>query len=150
MIVYSQLLQCSVYTCAVQYYWGEPHTSVTALRTCVCIYLSIYACLDRPLTINFKSAHSNISRWFNFTSSVQLSRENEREGLLPDYRVGVKESESEDYSSWMHWQYTWQLTFWTMVLVWQSRDKAGCEWHSDSRVRVYAGFRYAPGMTTHT
>ena len=27
---------------------------------------------------------------------LQLSRENEREGLLPDFRVGVKESESED------------------------------------------------------
>ena len=30
---------------------------------------------------------------------AQLSRENEREGLLPDCRVGVKESESEDDSS---------------------------------------------------
>ena len=29
---------------------SEPHTSVTALSTCVCIY----ACLDRPLTVNFK------------------------------------------------------------------------------------------------
>ena len=39
---------------------NEPHTSVTALRTRV--YISVYACLDRPLTVNFKSAHSNISR----------------------------------------------------------------------------------------
>ena len=38
---------------------SEPHTSVTALRMRVCIY----ACLDRPLTVNFKSAHSNISWW---------------------------------------------------------------------------------------
>ena len=37
---------------------SEPHTSVTALRTCVSIYLS----MDRPLTVNFKLAHSNISR----------------------------------------------------------------------------------------
>ena len=29
---------------------SEPHTSVTALRKCVCIY----ACFDRPLTVNFK------------------------------------------------------------------------------------------------
>ena len=29
---------------------SEPHTSVTALHTCVCIY----ACLDRPLTEKFK------------------------------------------------------------------------------------------------
>ena len=40
---------------------------------------------------------------------LQLSRENEREGLLPDCRVGVKESESEDYSSWMYWQYAGNL-----------------------------------------
>ena len=39
---------------------SEPHTSVTALRTRV--YLCAYACLDRPLTGNFKWAHSNISR----------------------------------------------------------------------------------------
>ena len=31
-------------------YWGEPHTSVTALRTRVSIRLS----MDRPLTGNFK------------------------------------------------------------------------------------------------
>ena len=78
---------------------------------------------------------------------LQLSCENKREGLLPDCRVGV-ESELQDNSSWMHWQHTWQLTFWTMVRVWRSRDKAGCEWQSDGR--VYTGFRYAPGMTTHT
>ena len=31
---------------------SESHTSVTALRTCVCIWLA----MDRPLTVNFKSA----------------------------------------------------------------------------------------------
>ena len=31
---------------------SELHTSVTALRTCV--YGCLLACLDRPLTINFK------------------------------------------------------------------------------------------------
>ena len=30
---------------------------------------------------------------------IQLSHENEREGLLPDCGVGVKKSESEDNSS---------------------------------------------------
>ena len=42
--------------------------------------------------------------------------EDERERLLPDCRVGEKESESENYSSWMH--------FWTMVsltIAWQGR-----------------------------
>ena len=43
----------------------EPHTSVTALCTHVCICPSIYTCLDGPLTVNFKSAHSNISRGLN-------------------------------------------------------------------------------------
>ena len=70
---------------------SEPHTSVTALRTCVYIYQTI--CLSMlvwtdHLTINFKSAHSNI-----------LRREIEHEGLLLACRVGVKEGESEDYSS---------------------------------------------------
>ena len=46
---------------------------------------------------------------------LQLSRENEREELRPDRRVGVKQNESKDYSSWMDRQYVQQLTFWTMV-----------------------------------
>jgi len=33
---------------------SEPHTSVTSLRTCVCIYACLFACLDRPLIGNFK------------------------------------------------------------------------------------------------
>ena len=33
---------------------SEPHTSVTSLRTRVCIYLCLLACLDRPLTGYFK------------------------------------------------------------------------------------------------
>ena len=33
---------------------SEPHTSVTALRTRVCIYIRLFVCLDRPLTVNFK------------------------------------------------------------------------------------------------
>ena len=55
--------------------------------------------------VNFKSAHSNYFTMIVHTqplTDMQLSRENERErllSLLPDCRVGVKESESEDYSS---------------------------------------------------
>ena len=40
---------------------SEPHTSMTALRTRVCMLVG----LDRPLTVNFKWAYSNISRWWN-------------------------------------------------------------------------------------
>ena len=69
---------------------------------------------------------------------IQLSRESKREGLLPDCRVGVKESESNNYSSWIHWQQARQLTFWTMVRVWRSRDKAGWlqvrAWHDRSYI----------------
>ena len=43
---------------------SKPHICMTTLHTHVCIY----ACLDRPLTVNFKSAHSNIS-----TSHLQCS-----------------------------------------------------------------------------
>ena len=64
-----------------------------------------------------------------FTMNVCFSRVNEHEGLLPDCRIGVKESESEDNSSWMHWQHAQQLTFWTMVRVWRSREKAVYKWH---------------------
>ena len=41
---------------------SEPHTSVTVLRTRVSIYLSTYLSMDRPLTLNFKLAPSNISQ----------------------------------------------------------------------------------------
>ena len=40
---------------------SEPHTSVTALHTRVYVRLS----MDRPLTVYFKSAHSNILRWLS-------------------------------------------------------------------------------------
>ena len=40
----------SVSSCLIGASLSEPHTSVTSLRTCVCMF----ACLDRPLTVNFK------------------------------------------------------------------------------------------------
>ena len=102
-------------------------------------HVCIYACLDQPLTVDFKSAHSNISRWLMVHADVYFSytsRENKCEGLLPACRVGVKESESEDYSSWMHWQCARQLTFWTMIWVWRSRDRrtVGCTLASGTRL----------------
>ena len=30
----------------------------------------------------------------------------------------------------MHWQLTWQVTFWTMVQVWRLCNKAGCNWQT--------------------
>ena len=86
---------------------SELHTSVTALNTCVCIYL----CLLRSTTYcKFQMRAFRILQCLR-RRVFQLSRENEHEGLLPDCRVGVKESESEDDSSGMHWQHTQQHTF---------------------------------------
>ena len=42
---------------------SEPHGS-----DCIAHVVCIYACLDRPFTINFISAHSNISQWWTMDS----------------------------------------------------------------------------------
>ena len=42
--------QCCNHSYVIGVSLSEPHTSVTSLRTCVCMF----ACLDRPLTVNFK------------------------------------------------------------------------------------------------
>ena len=76
---------------------SEPHTSVTASRTRVSIY--------GPTT--YRKFKISAFKYFTMIecsrlTDVQLSRQNEREGLLsllPDCWFGVKESESEDYSS---------------------------------------------------
>ena len=79
---------------------SEPHTSMTAMRKCVCIY----ACLFGPTTYckfqmsTFKyftmiACHVHADVHF---SQLSLNRENECEGLLPDCKFSVKESESED------------------------------------------------------
>ena len=52
----------------------------------------------------------------------------------PDCSVAVKESESEDDLSWMHWQHARQLCE-PMVRVWRLRDKAGYEWSWPMTVR---------------
>ena len=52
---------------------------------------------------------------------LQLSHENEHEGLLADSTVGVKEWELRVYSSSIHWRQAMQLTFWTIVWVWHGR-----------------------------
>ena len=47
-------LRCSYCSILIGVSLSEPHTSVTALRTHVCIYACLFVCLDRPLTVNFK------------------------------------------------------------------------------------------------
>ena len=58
-----------------------------------CMYLVIYACLDRPLTITPNE------RIQYFTMSTWACTSAKRGGLLADRRVSVKESESKDDSS---------------------------------------------------
>ena len=84
--------------------------------------------MDRPLTVNFKSVHSNISWRLSVHAArcrrvLELSHENE-------HGVGVKESVSENYSRWMQWQHAQEFTsVWTMVatnvmIAWQCTLRA--------------------------
>ena len=75
---------------------SEPHTSVTALSTCVCIYV----CLDRPLTVNFKWAHSKFAKpWeWAWSATARLQGWCERER-------GWNDSNS------IRWQHAQQITF---------------------------------------
>ena len=87
--------------------WASPTLAwLHWARVCV----SSYACLDRSLTVNFTHSYFTISNICPRRRVLQLSRENKRDGLLPDCRVGMKESDSKD-SSWIHWQHARQLTF---------------------------------------
>ena len=131
---------CSCLLCIIGASLSEPHTSVTALRTRVCIQL----CLDRPLTRNFKSADSNISRWMStpMCTAAIRAKQWERAWRAAARLQGRRQRDIKDDSSWMPWQHIWQLTFWTMLRVtWQGRQL---------RVTIGTGFRYAPGMTAHT
>ena len=64
---------------------------MTALCTHVCVCLLVLFVWTDHLTVNLK--------YFTIECPhrcvLQLSCENEREGLLPDYRVGAKENKSE-------------------------------------------------------
>ena len=90
---------------------SEPHTSVTALRTRVCILI----CLDRPHTGNFKSAvqifHNECPHRRVF-QLLELSRENKREGLLPDCKVSMKERDQKAMGART-------APFWTLIRVWR-------------------------------
>ena len=73
---------------------SEPQTSVTALSMCVCIY---HLCILGLTT--YRKFHAfkilNISQCPH-GRILQLSCENEHEGVLPDCRINMKESESKD------------------------------------------------------
>ena len=125
---------------------SEPHTSVTALRTRVCMlacwFVGLLVCLDRPLTVNFKWAHSNISRWLNVharwrglqlshwewawraTARLQGRREREREWRW--FKLNALAARMASYF----------LNYGTtLTIAWQGRLRV-----TDSR--MYAGFRY--------
>ena len=119
--------------------WVGPGDEAIA-HVCVCVYV----CLDTPLIVNFKWAHSQWLTWQVLqawpTSArvgqacetkcqhqrvLQLSLENECEGLLPDCSVSMKES--EDDLNWMHWQHTRQLTFWLVLQATPFAKGMACE-----------------------
>ena len=135
---------------------SEPHTSVPALRTHVCMLVCLFVWTDY-LSWSLNERIQIISRWWNvhtdtyFSEQLSKSRENEHERVLPDCRVVVKENKSEDDLSRMHWQHAWQF-----CELWYDSDDCMTRqamsdpgwWPSDSR--MYAGFRYVLGMTALT
>ena len=95
---------------------SELHTSVTGLRKCVCIYACTFVCLDRPLTVNFKWAHSNISRWLHVMSTPTATCTSAKpklweRGWRATARLQVRcERERERRQlKWMRWQHRQQL-----------------------------------------
>ena len=119
---------------------SRPHTSVMAL--CKCVYLCLFVCLLLGPTTYHKfqmSAFKYLTIECPRTPTcivLQQSCENEHEWLLPDSRVSVKGSESEDDCiGSMHGNLISDKT-----MVW-SHDKAGCEWQTAECTVV----RFAPG-----
>ena len=104
---------------------SEPHTSVTALCTHVCMLV----CLDRPLIINFKWPHLNISRWLTWqmcTSAkpwerawramARMQGRREREQVRRRFKLNALVARTATFCS----------ELWGRV--WWSLHKAGCEW----------------------
>ena len=92
---------------------SKPHTSVTTLRTCVCMLACLLACLDRPLTVNFKWAYSNISQRSILWRPVEASGGQWR----PDCQSAVSATWSKDDWSW--------CTRGNLILVCASTDDDG-------------------------
>ena len=101
---------------------SEPHTSVTSLCTCVCMFAWLLDCL-LGLTTYHKFLMSTLKYFTRIDCLrqciLQLSHESESERLLSDSSVGMKLSESEDDSSWMRLQHSWQLPDKSMLWVWR-------------------------------
>ena len=107
--------------------WASPTLAwLHCARMCVCLFVGLFVCLDRPLTVNFNWAHSNISRSWNVHADVYRTSAIDNIGYIIyasannwDCSVAVKESESDDDFSWMHWQHTRQLC----ELWWESHNR---------------------------
>ena len=103
-------------------YWGEPERSPTlAWLDCTCVCVCLHVCLDWLL----KWVHSNIWR----LSMCTVVR-----ALACKTLTG-----SEDDSSWLCLQPTWQLSNKSVVWVWWMCYKAGCKSQA-TQCRVW--FRY--------
>ena len=92
--------------------------------------------LLRPLTVNFKWAHSNILHVHGSLTYISAK------GLLPDCSVGAKDSENEDDSTWMRRQHARQLSDKSMLWIWLSHCRMtiemGCEWQTTNLLQVSA------------
>ena len=77
---------------------NEPHTSMTALRMCVCMLL---VCLDWPLLMN---AFKHFTKIVCGDNILQFSYDNKSEGLCQTV-ASVWKWPGE--TSWMHFQHAW-------------------------------------------
>ena len=98
----------------------------------VCIYISMLVCLDRPLTVTFKWAHSNISRWWNVHADMYFSKQLSK-AVKRAWRATVRlQGRCEREWEWRRFKLNalaaCTATLWTMVWVWRSCDKASYEW----------------------
>ena len=73
--------------------------------------------------------------------TTEQSCKNKHEGPLPDCSITVKESESEEDLSWMHWQHTWNFC----ELWCESDDRVTRQATSDPGDRQTAGCTLASG-----
>ena len=81
------------------YYWGKP--SMAALQKCVCIYACMFVWTDHLSNEHIQVFHDYcMSCPRRYVLQLGPSHKNEHEGLLPDCRLGVKKSESEDHLPW--------------------------------------------------
>ena len=112
---------------------SEPHTSVPALRTHVCMLVCLFVCLDRPLIVKFKWVHSNYFTMMECPHRHILQWTTEQKPWKWAWKgtarlQGCREREQE----WRRFKpnalAACMAILWAMVWFWRLHDKAGYEW----------------------